>query len=194
MVHQQCSQTLRRLSYCPVADWARSRVRISRDFSTVCNSTLQIPSTTAIPSMASSKRQSVLPRGQVGPKAPVNFSSSLTIADTAVLTGNHTINISSESVVHPRARFDSSRGRVTIGRRNIIHERASIGVAEPNQPSAPFGVLTEDYVTIEVSAIVESGETTIGEGTLIGIGAKIGRGAKIGKVRRRCLMWSPSQR
>lgn len=135
--------------------------------------------------MASSKRQSVLPRGQVGPKAPVNFSSSLTIADTAVLTGNHTINISSESVVHPRARFDSSRGRVTIGRRNIIHERASIGVAEPNQPSAPFGVLTEDYVTIEVSAIVESGETTIGEGTLIGIGAKIGRGAKIGKVRLR---------
>ncbi|KAF7542037.1 hypothetical protein G7054_g146 [Neopestalotiopsis clavispora] len=131
--------------------------------------------------MASSKRQSVLPRGQVGPKAPVNFSSSITISDTAILTGNHTINVSSDSVIHPRARFDSTKGRVTVGRRCIIHERTHIGASEPNQPSASFGVLMDDFVTIEVSAIIESGETTIGEGTVIGIGAKIGRGAKIGK-------------
>jgi carbonic anhydrase/acetyltransferase-like protein (isoleucine patch superfamily) len=134
--------------------------------------------------MASSKRQSVLPRGQVGPKAPVNFSSSITISDTAILTGNHTINVSSDSVIHPRARFDSTKGRVTVGRRCIIHERTHIGASEPNQPSASFGVLMDDFVTIEVSAIIESGETTIGEGTVIGIGAKIGRGAKIGKVCR----------
>ncbi|KAF3018464.1 hypothetical protein E8E14_007969 [Neopestalotiopsis sp. 37M] len=131
--------------------------------------------------MASSKRQSVLPRGQVGPKAPVNFSSSITISDTAILTGNHTINVSSDSVIHPRARFDSTKGRVTVGRRCIIHERTHIGASEPNQPSASFGVLMDDFVTIEVSAVIESGETTIGEGTVIGIGAKIGRGAKIGK-------------
>lgn len=132
--------------------------------------------------MASSKRQSVLPRGQVGPKAPVNFSSSITVSDTAILTGNHTINVSSDSVIHPRARFDSTKGRVTVGRRCIIHERTHIGASEANQPSASFGVLMDDFVTIEVSAIIESGETTIGEGTVIGIGAKIGRGAKIGKV------------
>lgn len=132
--------------------------------------------------MASSKRQSVLPRGQVGPKAPVNFSSSITISDTAILTGNHTINVSSDSIIHPRARFDSTKGRVTVGRRCIIHERTHIGASEPNQPSASFGVLMDDFVTIEVSAVIESGETTIGEGTVIGIGAKIGRGAKIGKV------------
>lgn len=138
---------------------------------------------------SSAKRQSVLPKVPAGPKAPVNFSSSITIAETALLTGNHTINISSESVVHPRARLESTRGRVTIGRRCIVHERTHVGatpaVASPNpdhSPRAAFGVLLEDYVTVEVAAVIESGETTIAEGCLIGIGARIGKGAKLGKV------------
>jgi dynactin 6 len=133
--------------------------------------------------MASSgKRQSVLPRVQSGPKAPVNFSSSITIADTSILTGGHTINISSESVVHPRARLDSANGRVTIGRRCIIHERTHIGAAGTDHTPGAFGVQLDDYVTVEVSAVIESGETSISEGTVIGIGSRIGKGAKIGKV------------
>ncbi|KAI1847641.1 hypothetical protein JX266_006493 [Neoarthrinium moseri] len=133
--------------------------------------------------MASNKRQSILPRVQAGPKAPVNFSSSITIADTAILTGNHTINISSDSVIHPRSKLDSSGGRVTIGRRCIVHERTHVGAPGPAPPSssASFGVLLEDYVTVEVAAVIESGETTIAEGCLIGIGARIGRGAQLGK-------------
>ena len=71
---------------------------------------------------SSAKRQSAAPKASV-PKAPVNLSSSLVIHDNAVLTGNHTINIAGESVVHPRNKFDSSHGRITIGRRCIIHER-----------------------------------------------------------------------
>ncbi|KAH6647671.1 trimeric LpxA-like protein [Truncatella angustata] len=130
---------------------------------------------------SAAKRQSILPRVQSGPKAPVNFSSSITIADTAILAGSHTINISSESVIHPRARLDSSRGRVTIGRRCILHERSHIGAIGADPTPASFGVLLEDYVTIEVAAVVESGETTIAEGTVVGIGARVGRGAKIGK-------------
>ncbi|KAH9907137.1 trimeric LpxA-like protein [Xylariomycetidae sp. FL2044] len=132
---------------------------------------------------SSNKRQSILPRVQAGPKAPVNFSSSITIADSALLTGNHTINISSESVVHPRAKLDSSNGRITIGRRCIIHERTSIGAAsaDPRPSESRDGVVIHDYVTVEVSAIVESGGTIIGEGSLVGVGCKVGKGAKLGQ-------------
>lgn len=130
---------------------------------------------------SSAKRQSAMPKASV-PKAPVNLSSSLVIHDNAVLTGNHTINIAGESVVHPRNKFDSSHGRITIGRRCIIHERVFIGAPSADATKADFGVLIEDYVTVEVAATVESGGTTIGEGCLIGVGARIGRGAKLGKV------------
>lgn len=134
---------------------------------------------------SSTKRQSVYPRvQQSGPRAPVNFSSSITIADSAILTGTHTINISSESVVHPRAKLDSSNGRVTIGRRCIVHERTSIGAPLPIPvPSeSRDGVLIGDYVTVEVGAIIESGGTIIGDGCYVGVGSRIGRGAKLGKV------------
>ncbi|KAH8666643.1 transferase hexapeptide domain-containing protein [Xylariales sp. PMI_506] len=137
---------------------------------------------------SSSKRQSILPKVAAGPKAPVNFSSSITIADTAILTGSHTINISSESVVHPRAKFESAGGRVTIGRRCIIHERTHIGALSSSIPTSPtsptersYGVEVGDYVTIEVGAVIEAGSTRISDGCLIGIGARIGKGAVLGK-------------
>ncbi|KAI0382187.1 trimeric LpxA-like protein [Hypomontagnella monticulosa] len=131
----------------------------------------------------SSKRQSIVPRVQSGPKAPVNFSSSIIIADSALLTGNHTINISSESVVHPRAKLDSSNGRITIGRRCIIHERTSIGALslDPRPSESRDGVVISDYATIEVGAVLESGGTMIGEGCLVGVGCRVGKGAKLGK-------------
>ncbi|KAI1387527.1 trimeric LpxA-like protein [Hypoxylon trugodes] len=133
--------------------------------------------------MSSSKRQSILPRIPSGPKAPVNFSSSITIAEAAILSGNHTINISSESVVHPRAKLDSSNGRITIGRRCIIHERTSIGAAsaDPTPSESRDGVVISDYATIEVGAVLESGGTMIGEGCLVGVGCRVGKGAKLGR-------------
>ncbi|KAI1307178.1 trimeric LpxA-like protein [Xylaria venustula] len=132
---------------------------------------------------SSSKRQSVLPRVQSGPKAPVNFSSSITIADSAILSGNHTINISSESVVHPRAKLDSANGRITIGRRCIVHERASIGAvsADPTPSESQYGVIINDYATVEVGAVIESGGTVIGDGCLVGVGSRVGKGAQLGK-------------
>jgi dynactin-6 len=84
----------------------------------------------------SSKRHSIVPPvSSSGPKPPVYLSSSLTIADLAVLTGTHHISIHGDSVVHPRARFHSLTGRVTVGRRCIIHERATIG-ASPHSSSS----------------------------------------------------------
>ncbi|KAL2261083.1 hypothetical protein VTK26DRAFT_4718 [Humicola hyalothermophila] len=153
----------------------------------------------------SSKRHSILPPvSQAGPKPPVHFSSSITIADSALLSGTHQISVHSESVIHPRARLDSHLGRVSVGRRCLVYERAHLGAA-PAGPSgaanpgpgigaasgdggdtggggvAVVAVRLEDYVVVEVGATVEGGETVLGEGTTVGVGARVGAGAVIGK-------------
>jgi carbonic anhydrase/acetyltransferase-like protein (isoleucine patch superfamily) len=136
----------------------------------------------------SSKRHSVLPTAlQAGPKAPVNLSSSVLLADTAVLTGTDTVTINSESVIHPRAKLESSNGPVTVGRRCIVYERSHIGAAGDTSEEAAASkssqaVTLGDYVTVEVGAVIEAGNTVICEGSVIGVGARIGRGAVIGKV------------
>jgi dynactin-6 len=133
----------------------------------------------------SSKRHSILPAvDRSGPKPPVNFSSSLTISDNAVLQGKHSITIQAESVVHPRCRLESNLGSILIGRRCIIHERTHIGAQPVDLDNAkPGGVAMGDYVVVDVGSVIEGGGTDIGEGTTIQIGSRIGSGAKIGKVR-----------
>jgi dynactin 6 len=37
------------------------------------------------------------------------------------------MTMQAETIIHPRARFDSTQGSILIGRRCIIHERAQIG-------------------------------------------------------------------
>lgn len=130
----------------------------------------------------SSKRHSILPPVSSGPKPPVHFSSSITIADSAVLTGTHPIAIHSESVVHPRARLDSLAGRLTVGRRCVVHERATLGAVGTSGRITEAAVTLGDYVVVEVGAAIEAGETVIGEGTVVGVGARVGAGAVIGKV------------
>ncbi|KAK2594678.1 hypothetical protein QQS21_007587 [Conoideocrella luteorostrata] len=131
----------------------------------------------------SSKRHSILPAiDRSGPKPPVNFSSSLTISDNAILQGTHSITMQSETVVHPRARFESNMGSILIGRRCIIHEHAHIGARPPDLDTAkPGGVVLGDYVVVEVGTIIESGDTEVGEGTALQVGCRIGSGAKIGR-------------
>ena len=124
------------------------------------------------------------------PRPPVHLSSSLTISDTAQLTGTHTIEIRGESVIHPRARLESSAGRISVGRRCVVHERATLGGAPAAAAAAASGkvavtetaVTLADYVTVEVGAVVEAGETVVGEGTVVGVGARVGAGAVVGKV------------
>ncbi|KAK4157069.1 trimeric LpxA-like protein [Chaetomidium leptoderma] len=130
----------------------------------------------------SSKRHSILPPAPAGSKPPIHFSSSITIADSALLTGTHPIAIHSESVVHPRARLDSLAGRITVGRRCVVHERASLGaVVGTSGRITEAAVTLGDYVIVEVGAAIEAGETVIGEGTVVGVGARVGAGAVVGK-------------
>ncbi|CAM1505693.1 Fc.00g113300.m01.CDS01 [Cosmosporella sp. VM-42] len=131
----------------------------------------------------SSKRNSILPAiDRSGPKPPVNFSSSLTISDNAILQGTHSITMQAETVVHPRSRFESNLGSILIGRRCLIHERTHLGARPADiQTAKPGGVALGDYVIVEVNTVIEAGGTEIGEGSLIQVGARIGSGAKIGK-------------
>ncbi|SPO04804.1 uncharacterized protein DNG_07489 [Cephalotrichum gorgonifer] len=136
---------------------------------------------------SSSKRNSMLPPiAKHGPKPPTKLSSTLTISDSAILTGHHSIIIMSESVIHPRTRLESTSGSLLIGKRCIVHERSHVGAApEPSTPGASptrdGGIVIGDYVTVEAAAVVEAGGTEVGEGSVIGMGSRIGAGAKIGK-------------
>jgi dynactin-6 len=139
--------------------------------------------------MSSTKRVSTAK--PAGPKPPVNFSSSLTISEKAVLQGTHSITIQAETVVHPGSKFESSVGSILIGRRCIIHERAHIGaLPEDLDIAKPGGVSLGDYVIIEADVVVESGDTEIGDGSVIQVGCRVGTGAKIGKVSIRDLTWT----
>ncbi|KAK4134792.1 trimeric LpxA-like protein [Trichocladium antarcticum] len=130
----------------------------------------------------SSKRLSILPPvSSSGPKPPVHFSSSITIADSALLTGTHQVTVLSESVIHPRARLDSSAGRLNLGRRCIVHERAHLGLVPTNGRFTEAAVTLGDYVAVEVGAVVEAGNTVVGEGSTVGVGARVGAGAVVGK-------------
>lgn len=139
-------------------------------------------------SSSSSKRHSILPPvAQAGPKAPVRFSSSLVIADSAILTGAHTIQLRTESLVHPRAKIESLAGPVDIGKRCVVHERTRVGalpsgVAGGGSGNGGAAVTIMDYCTVEVGSTVEAGGTVIGEGTIVGVGSRVGSGAVVGKV------------
>lgn len=143
---------------------------------------------------SSNKRHSILPPlKDSGPKAPVRFSSSLIIAESAILTGTHIITLRTESLVHPRAKIESTAGPVDVGKRCIVQERTHVGAVPSGIAPASAGgetgaenttgVVLHDYVTIQACVVVEAGGTVVGEGSVIGVGAKIGMGAVIGEVR-----------
>jgi len=106
----------------------------------------------------------------------------MVIHEAVAITGEFPVTISSESVIHPRAKLDSSGGPVNIGRRCIVSERTHIGAPPKEEGKQAEGsVALGDYVTVELGAVIETGGTTIGEGTTIGIQSRIGYGATVGK-------------
>ncbi|KAH0611966.1 uncharacterized protein H6S33_010018 [Morchella sextelata] len=106
-------------------------------------------------------------------KPPVDFSPSIVLADSASLTGTHRVRIASNTVVHPRAKLNSTLGPITIGRSCIIGERTQL-VAPDAQ-----GLTIGDGVVVEVNALVEARE--VGEGSTVEVGVRVGKGARVGK-------------
>ncbi|KAK1836704.1 trimeric LpxA-like protein [Podospora conica] len=121
------------------------------------------------------------PRPPGPPIPPIEFSSSALISESAQLIGTFPVTLSSESVIHPRARIEAQAGSVHVGRRCIVHERAVVGAVGASGRVVAVGVKLGDYVTVETGATVEAGDTAVGEGTTVGAGTVVGAGAKVGK-------------
>ena len=110
-------------------------------------------------------------------EAPKNVQSDALIHPTAVLTGNHQINIGSKVIVQPRTLLDSTYGPIDVGANTVIAERCTIASTSP----PPQGV---SPITVGEGVIIETGATVaaaaVGDFTIIGVQAKIGKRARIG--------------
>jgi dynactin-6 len=127
--------------------------------------------------MSSSKRQSVLPPS---PKPPTTFSPHVVISEQSSFIGTKTISIGPSTVVHPRAKLNSSYASIKIGSNCIISERSSVGLQSATSEDQSEGVVIENGVIVEAGASVEA--RTIREGSVVEINARVGKGAVIGKV------------
>lgn len=107
-------------------------------------------------------------------KPPVELHASCVIDGGAQLTGTNLIRIGSSTVIHPKARLNSSNGPITIGESCIIGERSLLQAADAG------GLVIGDAVLVECNAVVEGKE--VGEGTDVEVGVRIGKGAIVGKV------------
>ncbi|KAJ5544608.1 hypothetical protein N7461_006912 [Penicillium sp. DV-2018c] len=147
------------------------------------------------------------------PKAPLKADPTATIADTAVFQGKHPVTIGAGTIIHPRARFYTYEGPITISDSCIISEKAVIGTPPPPKPSSssssrsvspsrssptPIPDPTEPrretstrisyFVTVGPSALIESGANVHSSATIESL-AIVRRGADIGahsKVCSRC--------
>jgi dynactin 6 len=135
--------------------------------------------------MSTTKRSTT---ASTAPKPPIAFAPTISISDLASLVGSKLITIKSDTIIHPRAKLISIYAPVTVGNACILSERCTVGLQSLSDDQ-PEGVIIDDYVVVEVGAIVEA--KRVGEGSIIEINARVGKGAVIGKVRdiRTCLQY-----
>ncbi|KAF8244174.1 hypothetical protein K440DRAFT_605317 [Wilcoxina mikolae CBS 423.85] len=97
-------------------------------------------------------------------KPPTTLSSTILISEGVQLTGTHPIHIGDHTVLHPRCRLNSTLGPITIGDYCILNERTLLAAADEK------GLVVEDYVVVEMNAVVEA--RRIGEGSVVEVGVK----------------------
>ncbi|KAF8476224.1 trimeric LpxA-like protein [Kalaharituber pfeilii] len=113
-------------------------------------------------------------------RPPVEFHASCVVDGSAQLTGTYLIRIGANSIVHPKARLNSTNGPITIGESCIINERCLIQAADAS------GIVLGDGVLVECNTIIEGKE--VREGTDVEVGVRIGKGAVVGKHCKLCPM------
>jgi dynactin-6 len=126
--------------------------------------------------MSTQKRTTTAPSA---PKPPVSFAPDTRISDSASIVGTKLITIGNDTIIHPRAKLISSHASIVIGKACILAERSAVGLQTLSTDQLD-GVIIEDYVLIEVGAIVEA--RRVGEGSIVETNARVGKGAVIGKV------------
>jgi len=114
------------------------------------------------------------------PKPPTSLSSTVTIGDNASLTGTYPITLGNNTVVHPRARLNSTFAPIKVGNGSIIGDRSLIGLQSVPAEDEQEGVVIDNGVVVEVGAVVEA--KWVGEGSVIEVNARLGKGVVIGKV------------
>ncbi|KAJ5898811.1 hypothetical protein N7495_003555 [Penicillium taxi] len=103
------------------------------------------------------------------PKAPLKVDPTATIADTAVFQGTYPVTIGAGTVIHPRAKFYTYEGPITIGDGCVISEKVVIGVA----PTRGSRSTTPDPTSTREIATHLSYFVTIGPQSTIYPGAHI---------------------
>ena len=110
---------------------------------------------------------------------PTTTHASALVSPSASLTGVYPIVIGANTIIHLRAKLNSSYGPITIGDGCIIEERAVIGIQSQEERHGGSGVVLGNRVVVQSGSEVQG---NIAEGGIVEVGAVVGAGSTIGKV------------
>lgn len=118
-------------------------------------------------------------------KPPCTIHPTAIVSDKAQITGTFPVEVGEDTVIHPFARIRAEAGKVVVGRKCVIWEKAVIGAGKAaDGDRGDASVILQDYVTVESGASIEA--SVVGEGSEIGVKAAVGRGVTLGKWCKIC--------
>jgi len=149
------------------------------------------PSSTSAPRLASSNSAMF--------KAPLTTHSTATVSETASFQGTYPVSIGAATIIHPRAKFLSFEGPISVGEGCIVGEKSVIGGPQTSSSSAtapstessggtsPPSIATvlEDSILIAPLAVVSAG-THIQSAATIDTFAHLGKCVRIGEHAKVC--------
>ncbi|PGH33775.1 hypothetical protein GX50_03432 [[Emmonsia] crescens] len=119
-------------------------------------------------------------------KPPLTTHASTTISETASFQGIHPVSIGAGTVIHPRTKFLSFEGPITIGDGCIIGEKSVIGGPQtspsssvPTTSAIDTGSFTTPTATTTTTATILENYVLIGPLTTISTGTHIASAATI---------------
>ena len=110
---------------------------------------------------------------------PTIIHPTAVVSPTASLTGVYPIAIGANSIIHLRAKLDSSYGSITIRDGCIVGERAFIGLPSEGKAHGSEGIVVGSGALIDSEARVLG---SIGNGSVVEVGAVMETGSRIGLV------------
>lgn len=127
---------------------------------------------------------------------PVNISSQAYLDPACYVKGSQSLNIEADSVIHPRCRLYTDRGKITIRTGCVLTERCIIGF-DRELNTAPESSTTQSQtdssrdITVGPQAYLQSSvkvqpPSKIGEGVFIEAGVTIQTGCSIGDHSKVC--------
>ncbi|EPS41937.1 hypothetical protein H072_4090 [Dactylellina haptotyla CBS 200.50] len=106
------------------------------------------------------------------PLPPLSIDPTALLSDAISFSGSYPVTIGSNTVLHPRSKFNSTDGPIIIGSNCIISEKTQLIAPGVD------GLVLEDFVLVEVNCHIQAAR--IGEGSSIEVGVKVGKASRIG--------------